>query len=304
MGGSKVNARPGSEVNACARAILSTKYFDDETELVYYGYRFYSPEMGRFVNRDPKGEDGGINIYASLGNDAIGNQDPLGLEWIIRRNNQVAWARAYATSASDTFDDLGRKLDLDTSDYQKWAHTSDASPVICRKYRIPNTIYFHMGQRKPRDYIPSNIISIWRGIARRQRSRYESEGFRAVWIENVSDSEIENALASDYIYKYQYTGHGDYGGIINTEGSGAFGVVPNRYTQYGITHLRLNSCGSADEDALARTFPGRYLRYNTWEWNVATRGWFVGYRGAVDTATEPFRWRIARGKNRLSLMVP
>ena len=67
MGGSKVNARPGSEVNACARAILSTKYFDDETELVYYGYRYYSPELGRWANRDPLGAEGTMALNAAGG---------------------------------------------------------------------------------------------------------------------------------------------------------------------------------------------------------------------------------------------
>jgi RHS repeat-associated protein len=32
---------------------FSTKYHDDETDLVYYGYRYYSPELGRLINRDP-----------------------------------------------------------------------------------------------------------------------------------------------------------------------------------------------------------------------------------------------------------
>ncbi|HHS97404.1 MAG TPA: hypothetical protein ENK08_05820 [Chloroflexi bacterium] len=32
---------------------FSTKYHDDETGLVYYGYRYYSPELGRWLNRDP-----------------------------------------------------------------------------------------------------------------------------------------------------------------------------------------------------------------------------------------------------------
>ena len=54
-----VRARVCTPENAYPRfrdAILSTKYFDDETELAYYGYRYYSPEMGRFISRDPIGE--------------------------------------------------------------------------------------------------------------------------------------------------------------------------------------------------------------------------------------------------------
>jgi RHS repeat-associated protein len=37
---------------------FSTKYTDSETDLVYYGYRYYSPEMGRWLSRDPLGEEG------------------------------------------------------------------------------------------------------------------------------------------------------------------------------------------------------------------------------------------------------
>jgi RHS repeat-associated protein len=44
---------------------FSTKYLDAETGLYYYGYRFYNPEVGRWVNRDPLTEKG---HKVSLGN--------------------------------------------------------------------------------------------------------------------------------------------------------------------------------------------------------------------------------------------
>jgi RHS repeat-associated protein len=34
---------------------FSTKVTDDETGLVYYGYRYYAPEVGRWLSRDPIG---------------------------------------------------------------------------------------------------------------------------------------------------------------------------------------------------------------------------------------------------------
>jgi RHS repeat-associated protein len=37
---------------------FSTKYTDDETGLLYYGYRFYNPQLGRWANRDPIEEAG------------------------------------------------------------------------------------------------------------------------------------------------------------------------------------------------------------------------------------------------------
>jgi RHS repeat-associated protein len=32
------------------------KYCDDETDLVYYGYRYYNPSAGRWLSRDPLGD--------------------------------------------------------------------------------------------------------------------------------------------------------------------------------------------------------------------------------------------------------
>ncbi|MDE3100005.1 MAG: hypothetical protein KGJ88_11085 [Verrucomicrobiota bacterium] len=37
---------------------FSTKYQDDESGLLYYGYRYYDASTGRWVNRDPLGETG------------------------------------------------------------------------------------------------------------------------------------------------------------------------------------------------------------------------------------------------------
>ena len=39
---------------------FSSKYQDDETDLLYYGYRYYSPSMGRWISRDPIEEAGGL----------------------------------------------------------------------------------------------------------------------------------------------------------------------------------------------------------------------------------------------------
>ncbi len=41
-------------------------------------YRFYNPETGRWLNRDPIGENGGPNLYGYVGNDPVNKVDPLG----------------------------------------------------------------------------------------------------------------------------------------------------------------------------------------------------------------------------------
>lgn len=58
---------------------FSTKYQDGETDLLYYGYRYYSPSLGRWMNRDPLGEEGGVGLYATAQNSTLGSIDPLGL---------------------------------------------------------------------------------------------------------------------------------------------------------------------------------------------------------------------------------
>ena len=58
---------------------FSTKYTDDETGLLYYGFRFYQPTTGRWLSRDPIEEQGGVNLYGMGANNPINRIDPLGL---------------------------------------------------------------------------------------------------------------------------------------------------------------------------------------------------------------------------------
>jgi RHS repeat-associated protein len=52
---------------------------NDGTGLYYYRARYYSPEMQRFISKDPVGLAGGINYYAYVGNNPVNWIDPLGL---------------------------------------------------------------------------------------------------------------------------------------------------------------------------------------------------------------------------------
>lgn len=58
----------------------STKVTDDEGGLVYYGYRYYNPSMGRWLSRDPIGERGGLNRYGFVNNQPSIAVDLLGLD--------------------------------------------------------------------------------------------------------------------------------------------------------------------------------------------------------------------------------
>jgi RHS repeat-associated protein len=73
---------------------FSTKYQDDETGFLYYGYRYYDPSTGRWPNRDPinepgfnlvRGKSGTFDldeeraIYCFVRNDPISRSDVHGL---------------------------------------------------------------------------------------------------------------------------------------------------------------------------------------------------------------------------------
>jgi len=72
---------------------FSTKYADDESDLLYYGYRYYKQSTGTWLNKDPFGEPGamllqqprsnfnsGPNPYDYVDNNSINLIDPFGLD--------------------------------------------------------------------------------------------------------------------------------------------------------------------------------------------------------------------------------
>jgi RHS repeat-associated protein len=53
-------------------------YTDQSTGLVLAAHRYYDPGAGRFINRDPTGYEGGIDLYAYVQNSAENGLDPSG----------------------------------------------------------------------------------------------------------------------------------------------------------------------------------------------------------------------------------
>ncbi|MCP9496526.1 MAG: hypothetical protein MSG64_18955 [Pyrinomonadaceae bacterium MAG19_C2-C3] len=111
---------------------FSTKYADGETGLLYYGYRYYQPQVGRWLNKDPMEEEGGVNLYTFNFNSPVYRIDLLGL--LPRRH----WEKIALDSIA--FDD-------------KW----DTNSILKRNRKI-TAAYGQMFKRKPTVYV-------WSGLA-------------------------------------------------------------------------------------------------------------------------------------------
>jgi len=59
--------------------LFTGREFEPETGLYYYRARYYDPAIGRFLQSDPIGYAGGMNLYAYVSNNPANFTDPLGL---------------------------------------------------------------------------------------------------------------------------------------------------------------------------------------------------------------------------------
>ncbi|MEY0023485.1 RHS repeat-associated core domain-containing protein [Providencia rettgeri] len=75
------------------------QYFDTETGLHFNTFRFYDPQIGRFIMPDPIGLLGGINLYAYAPNPLVWI-DPLGLSFGSGKGTHSARATLYDSSGN------------------------------------------------------------------------------------------------------------------------------------------------------------------------------------------------------------
>jgi RHS repeat-associated protein len=261
---------------------FSTKYDDDESDFLYYGYRYYNPNTGKWVGRDPVEEDGGLNLYDFIQNNAINAIDMLGM-WQILRASQNRLADAYPDSG-DTIRSLASQIHLSTTGWRTWLGGASDVPNLnldtplapCLSFTVPNTIYVDLGvplEGESMHWV-YHFFDFFNLNRRAAQLEARFMGFAAPLMGlhtetkiDATGSDIWKHLHSTDIYAYVFAGHGANGDIdtpiVDDES-------PGDYTQYGIAGMMLISCQSAGGAGLAE-----------WPNNVATTGHFWGYTGNV-----------------------
>jgi RHS repeat-associated protein len=74
------NGAPTAAAGFWHRLRFPGQVYDSESKLHSNGHRDYDPRLGRYVESDPTGLEGGINTYVYAGNDPVNAIDPLGLD--------------------------------------------------------------------------------------------------------------------------------------------------------------------------------------------------------------------------------
>ncbi len=78
---------------------FSTKRYDDQTGLVYFGVRFYAPVLGAWMTRDPRPRADDLGLYRFVDDNPVQSIDPFGMDG-------RKWSNPWQKS-----DDYGKALD-------------------------------------------------------------------------------------------------------------------------------------------------------------------------------------------------
>ena len=140
---------------------FSTKYTDDETDFVYYGYRYYNPSTGRWLNRDPIGEAVGINLYGFVYNNPVNRFDRLGLDANTPSSTITPWELGWEwlTGNDPRHRDFGPG-DYMTEGLRKHEHVKDSID------KMKTEIFFRCQSCKNGDFTKSYPYSLagWGGV--------------------------------------------------------------------------------------------------------------------------------------------
>ena len=249
---------------------FSTKFTDDESGLVYYGHRYYSPGLGRFINRDPIEEAGGLNLYGFCGNDGVNGIDCLG-----NRN-------FFSNLWDHTFGAIGKGVGHAISSLQRWSNAHPVGaflltavfPEMIPFDDVTNTrIVWHAAQRNPQIAAVVAAIATWyiggwgayaMGFAYGTTANVVIAGASAGFGGGFVGARASGASLSDS-FRAGYQGAA-VGGALAFAGSEFLGMKPS--TQFGWKSAEWAFATSETRYEVGR-FAQNKLGINGWEFDAA-----------------------------------
>jgi RHS repeat-associated protein len=144
---------------------FSTQYYDQETGLIMYPRRPYSPTLGCFITRDPIAELGGANLYVFCLNNPISLFDLFGLttvsevlesffsssteekQWTMPEDDEYTKKMKEWTAVKEALDELKKKMQ---NDCETWAKNKKTDPS------------WQPGKTTPPAGEPNNSEGVWK----------------------------------------------------------------------------------------------------------------------------------------------
>jgi RHS repeat-associated protein len=113
---------------------------------LHVGMRYYDPSNGRFVQRDPIGIEGGLNVYVYRNSNPLDGIDPAGLSWW-RDLGRGAWdwgARAISVVRKIACDMTGQRAPISIGVITPVVKGLEAAPdcfrLYCAKKHLENSL--------------------------------------------------------------------------------------------------------------------------------------------------------------------
>ncbi len=113
----RASYKPFGKANVSINSVVNNlrfpgQYFDEETNLHQNYFRDYDPGLGRYVQSDPIGLEGGLNSYAYVGSNPNKYIDPKGLRIVFNRWNQFQASLAGRNLNSSQMSAIYRQIQL------------------------------------------------------------------------------------------------------------------------------------------------------------------------------------------------
>lgn len=115
---------------------LAGQFWDPETGLCYNRFRYYCPELGRYMEEDPQGMGGGLNFYAYTDNPLV-RFDPRGLDCTVLEAHYAAvedHRKKYEDRVNNPGDNTTRQIGADKGKVTEAKGELEAAKYIAEKY--------------------------------------------------------------------------------------------------------------------------------------------------------------------------